>query len=74
MQKMSGCYTTGLYLTGAYPAPLQDLKAVIPESNVIASRRIALHPPTLALAVLDSFRHHRHCLFSKKQFNKRKTF
>jgi hypothetical protein len=60
MQEMGGCNSTSLNLLGAYPTAFQRLQAVFAKRYKIASRGSAFHFATLALTVLNPFRHHCH--------------
>jgi len=60
MQKMSCCNPAGFNVPGSYPTAFQGLQAVFTKRYKIASRGITLHPATLALTMLNSFRHHYH--------------
>jgi hypothetical protein len=63
MQKMSSRDSAGLNVLCGDPAGFEGLQAVFAESHIIASRGVAFHFASLALAILDSFRHHRHFSF-----------
>jgi hypothetical protein len=64
MEKMSCCDSTGLDMPRCYPSLFENLQAVLAKRNKIASRGIALHNASLALAMLNSFRHQRHLSIS----------
>jgi hypothetical protein len=62
MQKMSSRYSAGLDVPGGYPTTFQSLQAVFTKRYKIAPGSITSHSATLALAILNSFRHHCHFL------------
>jgi hypothetical protein len=64
MEKMSSSDSTGLNLPRGNPTAFENLQAVLAKSHIIASRGIAFHNASLALAMLNSFRHHRHLSIS----------
>jgi len=64
MEKMSSSDSTGLNLPRGNPTAFENLQAVLAKSHIIASRSIAFHNASLALAMLNSFRHHRHLSIS----------
>jgi len=74
MQKMSCCNSTGLDVLGGYPTAFECLQAVLAKRNEVTSRSIALHFAALALAVLNSFRHHRHFSDPYKTYTYQNTF
>jgi hypothetical protein len=63
MQKMSSRDSASLNVLCGDPTGLEGLQDVFAESHIIASRGVAFHFASLALAILDSFRHHRHFSF-----------
>jgi hypothetical protein len=64
MEKMSGSDSTGLDMPRGNPTFIENLQAVLAKSHIIASRGIAFHNASLALAMLNSFWHHRHLSIS----------
>jgi hypothetical protein len=63
MQKMSSRDAAGLNVLSGNPTGFERLQAVLAKSHIITSRGVAFHFASLALAILDSFRHHRHFSF-----------
>jgi hypothetical protein len=62
MQKMSGCNSAGFNVLGSYPAALQSLQAVFAKCHKITPGGVTFHSAALALAKLNSLRHHCHFL------------